>query len=339
MLFGLFARQDAVRKADIFLSYTQACPHRMGQRLVKDMTQTTTAGSYVQAIQALPPRLRREALSLPEGERARAEELRLRAGWPMTVLLEGRERPLGGPPVECGELERLVEIASGASLHAVLDQIRRGYLTVEGGHRIGLCGTAVLREGEIHALRAISSADLRIARQVRGAAAPVLDRLCPGGCLSDTLILAPPGLGKTTLLRDLIRSVSEGEGCAPLRVALADERGEVAAMYNGVPQLEVGRRTDVAEGCPKAQGLMLLLRAMNPQVLAVDEITAPEDVRALTAAAGCGVTLLATAHGEGRAGLERRPLYRPLLEEGLFRFLVRVRREGERRIYAIEELR
>lgn len=303
------------------------------------MAQMTAADSFVQAVRALPLRLRREALALSEEDRARAEELRLRAGWPMTALIDGTERPLSGEPVEGTELEKLVEIASGASVHTVLDQVCRGYLTFEGGHRIGLCGTAVLREGEIHALRCISSANLRIARQVKGAAGPVLDRLCPGGRLADTLIFAPPGLGKTTLLRDLIRSVSEGERCAPLRVSLADERGEVAALYNGLPQLEVGRRTDVAEGCPKAQGLMLLLRAMNPQVLAVDEITAPEDVKALITAAGCGVTLLATAHGEGRAGLERRPLYRPLLEEGLFRFLVRIHREGERRVYDVEELR
>ena len=158
-----------------------------------------------------------------------------------------------------------------------------------------------------------------------------------GEALEHVLLYGAPGLGKTTLLRDLIRSVSEGG--AALRVSLADERGEVAALYNGLPQLEVGRRTDIVEGCPKAQGLMLLLRAMNPQVLAVDEITAPEDVQALTTAAGCGVTLLATAHGEERADLERRPLDRPLLEEGLFRFLIRIRREGERRIYTVEELR
>lgn len=309
----------------------------MGQRRVRDMTQTTAG--FDQAVRALPLRLREEALSLSEGDRLRTEELRLRAGRPMTAVISGAERPLGGRPVECRELEQLVEIASRASLHAVLDQVRRGYLTFEGGHRIGLCGTAALRDGDIHSLRMISSANLRIARQIKGAAAPVLDGLCPGGRLADTLILAPPGLGKTTLLRDLIRSVSEGEGCTPLRVSLADERGEVAALYNGRPQLEVGRRTDVMEGCPKAQGLMLLLRAMNPQVLAVDEITARSDVEAMTAAAGCGVTLLATAHGESRADLERRPLYRPLLEEGLFRFLIRIRREGERRAYTIEELR
>ena len=303
------------------------------------MTQMTAAQSCEQALRVLPPRLREEGRALSGAEKSRAEEFRLRVGWSMSVVLEGEERSLSGPPVRGEELEQLVEIASQASLHTVLDQVRQGYLTVEGGHRIGLCGTAALREGEIHTLRELSSANLRIARQVRGAAAPVLDRLCPGDRLADTLILAPPGLGKTTLLRDLIRSVSEGEGCIPLRVSLADERGEVAALYSGRPQLEVGRRTDVMEGCPKAQGLMLLLRAMNPQVLAVDEITAPEDVRALMTAAGCGVTLLATAHGEGRGDLERRSLYRPLLEEGLFRFLVRIRRSGEGRAYAIEELR
>ena len=275
-----------------------------------------------------------------EGEQGRVEEVRLRCGRRAALTVKGDELPLPWPePITRRDLELVVEIATQASAHAALERVRQGWFTVRGGHRIGLCGTVSLRDGEIHGLRAISSADLRIARQVRGAAAPVLDGLCPKGRLADTLILAPPGLGKTTLLRDLIRSVSEGEGCVPLRVALADERGEVAGMYNGQPQLEVGRRTDVAEGCPKAQGLMLLLRAMNPQVLAVDEITAPEDVRALIAAAGCGVTLLATAHGEDRADLERRPLYRPLLEAGLFRFLVRIRRAGEGRAYTVEELR
>ncbi len=299
----------------------------------------TAAQSCEQALRVLPQRLRQEALALSPEERARTEEFRLRTGWPMTAVWDGAEHSLGGPPVGGEELEQLVELASQASLHAVLDQVRRGYLTAAGGHRIGLCGTAVLQNGELHSLRGLSSANLRIARQVRGAARPVLDGLCPGGRLGDTLILAPPGLGKTTLLRDLIWSVSEGEGCAPLRVALADERGEVAAMYQGRPQLEVGRRTDVMEGCPKAQGLMLLLRAMNPQVLAADEITAPEDVQALMTAAGCGVTLLATAHGEDESDLERRPLYRVLLAEGLFQYLVQIRRTEGTRIYTVKELR
>ena len=123
-----------------------------------------------------------------------------------------------------------------------------------------------------------------------------------------------------------------------LHVALADERGEVAALYQGLPQLDVGARTDVLDGCPKAQGLMMLLRAMNPQVLTVDEITAPEDVAALCAAAGCGVTVLATAHGENREDLLRRAVYAPLWERGLFRRLVTIRRGQTGREYVVEEL-
>ena len=295
--------------------------------------------AYRQAVQALPPRLRREALAIPPEEQAAAEELRLRAGRPMSVTLPGGERTLDSPPVQPAELEQLVELASRASLHTVLPQLCRGYLTMEGGHRIGLCGVTSVRAGEIESFRQLSSAAVRVARQVRGAAAGVLDRLCREGRLESTLILAPPGMGKTTLLRDILRRASDGEGCVPHRVALADERGEVAALYRGLPQLEVGSRTDVVEGCPKAQGLMLLLRAMNPQVLAADEITAPEDVAALRTAAGCGVTLLATAHGAGREDLERRPLYRPMLEEGLFQRLVLIRGAGEERQYMVEELR
>lgn len=303
------------------------------------MLQTTKVQACRQALKALPLRLRQEALALSEETQAQAEEFRLRTGWPMSVIIGGEEHPLDSPPVQSQELEQLVEIASQASLHAVLDQIRRGYLTINGGHRIGLCGTAVVQAGEIHMLRNLSSANLRVARQVKGAALPILNRLCPNGRLSDTLILAPPGMGKTTLLRDLIRLVSEGERCTPLRVSLVDERGEVAALYGGQPQLEVGRRTDVVEGCPKTQALMVLLRGMNPQVLAVDEITAPEDVQALTTAVGCGVTLLATAHGAQRADLERRPVYCSVLKEGLFQFLVQIHRQNGKHTYTVEELR
>lgn len=293
---------------------------------------------YRQAAEVLPRRLRQSALALPWEEQARVEELRLRRGWPMSVVVPEGEHRLDSPPVEERDLEQLVEIASQASLHAVLDQIRQGYLTIPGGHRIGLCGMVSMRGGAIHSLSPLSSANIRVARQVKGAAEPVIKEICPEGILESTLIFAPPGMGKTTLLRDVVRRVSDGEDCRPLRVSLADERGEVAALYQGVSQLDVGRRTDVLGGCPKAQGLMLLLRAMNPQVLAVDEITAPEDVSALRTAVGCGVTLLATAHGEGRGDLERRPLYRPLLEEGLIRRLVTIRKEGGRRRYTVEEL-
>ena len=293
---------------------------------------------YWQATAVLPPRLRQTARSLTAADQSVAEEVRLRVGQPLSIVLPPGERMFPGPPVTSGEIEQMVEIASRASLHAVMDQIRQGYLSLPGGHRLGLCGTVHLQNGVRKGLRPYSGASLRIARQVPGAARNLLTQLCPGGRLASTLIMAPPGAGKTTLLRDLIRMVSDGEGTEPMRVALADERGEVAALYDGLPQLDVGSRTDVLEGCPKAEGLMMLLRAMNPQVLAADEITAPEDIHALKQASGCGVLLLATAHGYGREDLERRPLYRSLLEHRLFERLVLIRREGGQRILRTEVL-
>lgn len=290
---------------------------------------------FEQAAAVLPPELRQQALALPAQERERAEELRLRCGWPMAAVFPEGEVPLGGRKIVTQDLELLLEIASRASVHAVLSQLREGYLTIEGGHRLGLCGTAVLENGQMRNLRSLSSVSIRIARQHPGAALPLLSGLMEGGRLCSTLIAAPPGMGKTTLLRDLVRCISDGDGTPPLRVGLADERGEVAALYGGVPQLRVGRRTDVIEGCPKAQGAMLLLRAMNPQVLAMDEITAPEDVGALLTAAGCGAVLLATAHGEGDE-LTRRPLYRTMLEERIFQRVVSIQRTEQGRSYTVD---
>lgn len=290
---------------------------------------------FEQAAAVLPPELRQQALALPAQERERAEELRLRCGWPMAAVFPEGEVPLGGRKIVTQDLELLLEIASRASVHAVLSQLREGYLTIEGGHRLGLCGTAVLENGQMRNLRSLSSVSIRIARQRPGAALPLLSGLMEGGRLCSTLIAAPPGMGKTTLLRDLVRCISDGDGTPPLRVGLADERGEVAALYGGVPQMRVGRRTDVIEGCPKAQGAMLLLRAMNPQVLAMDEITAPEDVAALLTAAGCGAVLLATAHGEGDE-LTRRPLYRTMLEERIFQRVVSIQRTEQGRSYTVD---
>lgn len=295
--------------------------------------------AYRQAAQVLPLSLRGVALDLPEDKQGRAEELRLRIGHPVTVVFPQGELSLGTNPVTGRDLEQLLELASRASVHTVADQLRRSYLTVEGGHRVGLCGTPVLRDGQIHGLGRLSSAAIRVARQVTGAAAPVAQKLLgQSGAFCSTLILAPPGAGKTTLLRDLIRIVSHGKGMAPQRVAVADERGEVAALWNGVPQLDVGERTDVLEGCPKAQALMMLLRAMNPQVLAADEITAPEDVAALISAAGCGVKLLATAHGSAREDLARRPLYRELMAAKVFERLLLIETKNGRRSYRVEVL-
>lgn len=295
--------------------------------------------SYRQAAGVLPEPLRSKALCLDEVCMARAEEIRLRVGRPPSLVLPEGEQALANCAAVTGEdLARLVEIASRWSVHAVLEQLCRGYLTVEGGHRLGLCGTVVMEGGQIRNLRHISSADLRIARQICGVARPVAGQLWQNGQLQNTLILAPPGAGKTTLLRDLIRCLSEGEQGQAVRVAVADERGELAAVWQGTPQMELGRHTDVLDGGPKAQTIGMLLRGMNPQVIAVDEITAKEDIRAMEQAVGCGVSLLATAHGGGAEDLKCRPLYRELVQKKIFHRLVTIQVEQGRRVVLVKSM-
>ena len=304
------------------------------------MDERSAAARYLEAAALLPPRLRGPAEHLPPGDMARAEELRLRAGRPMTAAYPEGERPVPGAEeaVTAEDLERVLEIATRASLHTAQAQLVQGFFTVAGGHRVGVCGTAAVEGGQVRSLRQFSSLAIRVARSVPGAAASVLDKLWENGALRSTLLVSPPGAGKTTLLRELIRCISGGEGCPALRVGVADERGELAALRGGLPQFDVGPRTDVMDGCPKEKALLMLLRAMNPQVLAADEITDPADCAALSLAANCGVALLCSAHGAGLEDLERRPLYRDLLERKIFRRLVVIRRTGESRIYRVSRL-
>ena len=293
---------------------------------------------YQDAAAVLPVRLRKLALALPEEQQAEAEEFRLRAGRPMTVLLPGGEVPLDAC-VEPEELETLCDLATEFSRYAAAETLREGYLSVRGGFRVGLCGTAVMKDGANTNLKNFSSAVIRIAREKRGIADELAPKLFPDGEFASTLILSPPGGGKTTLLRDLVRRLSEGvEGCGPRRVSLIDERGEVAVMYRGEPQMDVGPHTDVLDACPKALGIPIVLRAMNPQIIAVDEITVREDLKAAAMAAGCGVRLLATIHAADVEELTRKPLYRQLLEDRVFRLAVRIVRTEAGRAYEVEEL-
>ncbi len=281
------------------------------------------------AVRLLPGEVRRAAERLPGSVCAAAQEFRLRLGRvPSVTTPEGELRMNGAPPVTSRDLARLVEIAGGASPYSTASAIRCGYLTAGQGVRIGLCGR--MRPGAEETLTkdALTSAAIRIPREIRGCG----ERFCSSDFVS-TLIVSPPGAGKTTLLRDMVRLLSDGGK----RVALCDERGEVAAFGPDGFGFDVGERTDVLTDRVKHDSALQLLRTMNPEILAMDEITDPRDAAACRMAAGCGVALLATAHGgsgiSGNSGL-----CQSLLRDHVFVRRISIRKTPGGREYREERL-
>ena len=253
--------------------------------------------AWKQLLNVLPPGIRMQVDS--EG-RDTLQELRLRLGSPPEMITADGSIWLNGN-VGKEEMDYIVNSASQYSPWCA-GTMSQGYLTVPGGHRIGICGSCVPRNGTMGGIQQISSLCIRVARDFPGAAKRVSDS---DGSI---LILGAPGWGKTTLLRDLARQISQRR-----IVCVVDERGEL--FPEGIPR---GRRMDVFQGCPKTRGIEMTLRTMGPEYIAVDEITAKEDCDGLVQAANCGVQLLATAHAYGIQNLKSRPLYQILLEKGIF---------------------
>ncbi|RAV00982.1 stage III sporulation protein AA [Paenibacillus sp. YN15] len=295
----------------------------------------------------LPPGLYQAAAALPGSVQARIEEIRVREGRPLEVIYGGQygfvgpdgsigRETSGAHTVSREDCAQLLERLTRHSLYSFEEELKRGFITVEGGHRVGLAGRTVLEDGRVRMIRDVSGFNIRIAREVPGCGRAVLPSIldAAGRSVHHTLVISPPGHGKTTMIRDLARLISEGEWPVSggygggRKVGIVDERSEIAACVRGVPRFRLGPRTDVLDGCPKAEGMMMLIRSMSPEVLVVDEIGRPEDALAVHEAIHAGIRIIATAHGASREDVLSRPVLRELTASGVFRRLVILQGRG-----------
>ncbi|MBP7175288.1 MAG: stage III sporulation protein AA [Thermoclostridium sp.] len=297
----------------------------------------------------LPARLRIAAQKLDRQVVAELEEIRLRAGKPVMLSLCGHDGFLyetgqilpgssGALHVNAEELTEIIYKTCENSWYAFQEDINKGFITVRGGHRIGLVGTPVIENERIINIKDISSINMRIAREITGCGDSVAKHLIKGRRdIYNVLIISPPGAGKTTLLRDIVRILSNGflPTFAGLKIGLVDERGELAACYKGIAQNDLGMRTDVIHGIPKKEGMEMLLRGMSPNVIALDELGNPQDVSTVLAVMNGGIRIIATAHGYDVKQLKNRLGFRELFEVNTFeRFMVLT--ENEKNQYTIK---
>ena len=260
------------------------------------------------------------------------QEIRLRINSPLLIIYENMEyfiteygelsvNPYSGIIVTDNEIRETMEYISNYSLYAFEDDIRQGFITIAGGHRIGIAGKIIVEDNNIKGMKHISFINVRLAHQVKGCADPVLPYIIDkeNQDIYHTLIISPPRCGKTTLLRDLIRQLSDGNEYMPgMSIGVVDERSEIGACYMGSPQNDLGMRTDVLDCCPKAKGMMMLIRSMSPEIIAVDEIGSKEDLEAIDYVIGCGCKLIASVHGSSIDDIREKPLLGELVDKKLF---------------------
>jgi stage III sporulation protein AA len=299
---------------------------------------------YRAIFDSIPVNIRRMVSGLSLKELEGIEEFRLKAGAPFMVYSGGEgifitadgklSRDKGKAYVVTPEdTGKALQLICECSVYSIEDELRSGYITIRGGHRVGVVGKVVTEGGRVKTIKDISGLNIRVSKQIIGCASPLMPRIIRGREeVKNALIISPPQCGKTTLLRDIIRLLSDGIpalGFAGVKVGVVDERSELAGCYKGVPQNDVGIRTDVLDACPKAQGIMMLIRSMSPTVVATDELGRPEDLNAIEEAVNAGVSIITTVHGSSPEDAMRKPVIGKLIGDGVFeRVVVLSRRRG-----------
>lgn len=252
------------------------------------------------------------------------QEIRIKINKPLIVNVSDKEILLDYIVTQ-NDMKEILTRMSNYSLYAYEEEIRQGYITIKGGHRIGIAGECILAKGEVRTIRNISSINIRICREVIGSSEELMKYISSKNRVYNTLIVSPPKCGKTTILRDITRNISYGVkniGLEGKKVSVIDERSEIAACYNGIPQLDVGIRTDVLDGCFKKDGMIMAIRSLSPEVIICDEIGTDGDIEALNMAFNSGVNILVTIHGYSIEDIYNRKVFKELIENSILERVV-----------------
>lgn len=285
------------------------------------------------------------------------EEIRIRVNKPLMVFIKGRDYFVNinndldtkfkdAYIVTKDDIEQTFQIMCKYSIHTFIEDIKKGFITLSGGHRVGIVGKVIIEDSQVKNIKNISSLNIRISREVIGCSKSIMNHIRTGDKIYNTLIISPPQCGKTTLLRDIVRNLSDGDlelGIKGVKVCLVDERNEISGSYLGVSQMNLGIRTDVIETCPKEIGIMMLLRSMSPNVIVTDEIGSIDEIRSLHTALNGGVNLITTVHGNGIEDIKEKKELSLLLDKELFqKVIILSSRQGVgtiEKVYDLEEKR
>lgn len=291
-------------------------------------------GIYENVLEYISLELSNTLKRIPEKYKASIEEIRLRSGAPLNIYCMSKDYFVTregmitndkekGVVVEKSDVMKTFQLISNYSVYAFEEEIKNGFITLKGGHRVGIGGKVLYSVNGIEKIKNISSLNIRIARQKIGISNKLIRFIIdPPNSIHNTLIVSPPQCGKTTILRDLIRNLSVGLSLLHgkgFKVGVIDERSEIAGMYNGIPQHDIGPRTDVLDGCNKKDGTMMLLRAMSPEIIAMDEIGSIQDVEAIHEILKAGVKIIATVHGNSVEDLLSRRSLNILVNDKIFK--------------------
>ena len=271
------------------------------------------------------------------------EEIRIRNSKPIILKLNNSEKIINYI-VQTEDVLKILQSICENSIYSYQNQICEGFITIKGGHRIGITGSAVIENNKVKNINYISNLNFRIARQIIGCSNNIIKEIInqEENTIYNTLIVSPPGAGKTTLLRDIIRNLSNGtEELTGKNIGVVDERGEIAAMYKGIPQNDLGIRTDIIENIKKSEGMKMLIRSMTPEIIVADEIGSKEDVQEINYAVCSGIKGIFTAHGNSLEDLKLNPAIAELIDKNIFErllFLDKNNKGKVNKMYALDKI-